>query len=302
MPWARPGGPSDDLAWAGARLAAANREVTGRPEQIRSWNLSSLWRLRTNRGDVWLKHVPAFFAHEGAVIRALGDAPVPTLIATEAGRSLMAAIPGEDQYDAGVEILGAGVDLLVTLQAEWATRVDELETLGLPDWRPASLAPAIEDVVRRTAVELSTSELRSLERLIDGLPDRFVELAACGLPETLVHGDFSPGNLRGDERRLVLLDWGDSGIGNPLFDQAAMLDRAPPGAGDDLEERWADRWRRMVPRSDPRRAAVLIGPVAACRQAVIYRGFLDRIEASEHPYHRSDPALWLQRAAARMGD
>jgi hypothetical protein len=31
---------------------------------------------------------------------------------------------------------------------------------------------------------------------------------------------------------------------------------------------------------------------------VIYQGFLDRIEPSEHPYHRGDPALWLSRAAA----
>jgi hypothetical protein len=35
----------------------------------------------------------------------------------------------------------------------------------------------------------------------------------------------------------------------------------------------------------------------AVRQAVIYRGFLDRIEPDERIYHAADPATWLRRAA-----
>jgi hypothetical protein len=54
-----------------------------------------------------------------------------------------------------------------------------------------------------------------------------------------------------------------------------------------------------LPGSDPDRAAELLAPVAAARQAVIYQKFLDGIEPSEHPYHRDDPANWL-RAAAEM--
>jgi hypothetical protein len=30
---------------------------------------------------------------------------------------------------------------------------------------------------------------------------------------------------------------------------------------------------------------------------VVFQGFLDRIEPSEHPYHRDDPAERLRRAA-----
>lgn len=42
---------------------------------------------------------------------------------------------------------------------------------------------------------------------------------------------------------------------------------------------------------------MLLEPVAALRQAVIYRGFLDGIEPSERVYHADDPPLWLRRAA-----
>ena len=45
-----------------------------------------------------------------------------------------------------------------------------------------------------------------------------------------------------------------------------------------------------------RRAAELIAPVAALRQALIYRTFLDHIEESERIYHRTDPADWLREA------
>jgi hypothetical protein len=54
-----------------------------------------------------------------------------------------------------------------------------------------------------------------------------------------------------------------------------------------------------VPGSDPARAAALLAPLAAARQAVVYQHFLDHIEPSEHPYHRDDPPLWLRHAAAR---
>jgi aminoglycoside phosphotransferase (APT) family kinase protein len=122
-------------------------------------------------------------------------------------------------------------------------------------------------------------------------------LAACGLPDTLVHGDFHPGNFRGDDRALTLLDWGDSGVGHPLLDQPAFLDSVSGDAVAAAREHWLRQWRGAVPGCNPARAALLLAPIAAARRAAIYRGFLDRIEPAEHPYHRHDPAEWLRRTA-----
>ncbi len=61
---------------------------------------------------------------------------------------------------------------------------------------------------------------------------------------------------------------------------------------------WLAHWREAVPGSDPARALTLLAPIAAARQAVIYRGFLDNIEPAEHPYHAADPVDWLSRTAA----
>ena len=52
-----------------------------------------------------------------------------------------------------------------------------------------------------------------------------------------------------------------------------------------------------LPGSDPDRASLLLRPVAAARQAVVYQTFLDNIEPSEQRYHAADPADWLVRVA-----
>jgi hypothetical protein len=298
MPWARPGGPDADLAWADELLAVHGIARTAPAEQIRTWNLSSLWRLPIEDGAVWFKQVPPFFGHEATIIDRLAGRAVPALIGSDGPRLLMHEIPGEDMYDAGLPILSRALSILVGIQRDWIARVDELLAMGLPDWRPPELMALIEGAVGRTSSELSADDRSTLGGFVSGLPRRFGRLAECGIPDSLVHGDFGPGNLRGDDRSLVLLDWGDCGVGHPLLDQPAMFDRAPQDAVGPLRDQWAAEWEAAIPGSDPRQAARLLAPVAAARQAVIYRKFLDNIEPSERPYHDADPANWLGRTAA----
>jgi hypothetical protein len=297
MPWARPGGPAADLGWADGVLEDRGTPRAGPAEQMRTWNLSSLWRLPVERGHVWLKHVPSIFAHEAALLARLAGPSLPVLIGADGARSLLGDIPGEDMYDAGLPVLRRGLSILVGLQRQWVARIDELLAMGLPDWRAPALTSLVEDVVRRTSSELAGDDMATLDHFVAGLPSRFERIAECGIHDTLVHGDFGPGNLRGTVDSLVLLDWGDSGVGHPLLDQPAMVDRAPREAVEPLLGQWAADWEAAAPGSEPREAARLLAPVAAARQAVIYRKFLDHVEPSEHPYHRDDPGTWLRRTA-----
>jgi hypothetical protein len=297
MPWARPGGPAADVAWAESVLADSGMRRIGPAQQVRTWNLSSLWRLPVEGQTAWLKCVPPFFAHEGPVLARLQGRPVPTLIARDGLRLLLAEIPGEDLYGAPVTQLLEMARLLVHLQRQWLGRTDELIGLGLPDWRASALVPAIARLVERIGPKLATDDRAALDGFVTGLADRFAQVTACGLPDTLVHGDFHPGNFRGDGTSLVLLDWGDSGVGNPLLDEPAFLDRVPTDAVETVRRTWHAEWTSAVPGSDPDRASRLLRPVAAARQALIYQVFLDGIEPSEHPYHAADPSDWLHRAA-----
>lgn len=307
LPYARPGGPAVDLAWAAARLADHGRRMNAPPVQIRTWNLSSLWRLPCEGGAAWLKVVPPFFSHEGALIAHLAGGPVPTLLAHDGARSLMSEIAGEDFYEARADQYALMVDLLVDLQARQAARIDALVAMGLPDRRSRKLPSMLGAVVERVAPQLDPADRATVASFLDGLQSRLANLATCGLPDTLVHDDFHPGNVRGQDSDLTVLDWGDSVIGHPILDQAAFLAHVPEDLAASLNDRWSDRWRRWRPGCDPARAARLIRPIAVALKAVTYQDFLDRIEPSEHPYHRADPADRLAKAAAlirleRVGD
>ena len=239
------------------------------------------------------------------MLRRLDPDLVPPLVATEGPRVLLVEVPGEDHWGGELPVLLRVLELLVRLQVEWVPRTAELLEVGAPDWRGPQLVPAVEDLVDRAGGPLDDDVRRRLDILVEGLPGRLADVAGCGVPDTLVHGDFHPGNTRGspaDGGRSVLLDWGDCGLGNPLLDQAAFLASIAEQQREPVRERWVDLWRAAVPGSDPARAAGLLTPVAALRQALIYQIFLDGIEPDERVYHAADPAHWLARAVAGAAD
>lgn len=287
-PYAEPGGPEASLAWVSGALDRIGLSGTTARQQ-RTWNLSAIWRFDDPTGTpvAWLKQVPPFFAHEPAVLRMV-DAAAPGLVpyllaAGEHGRMLLAHVPGEDRYDAGPALCAEVVAAFDPVQKHFAGRVDQLRAAGVPDLSLASVpvvaAPYLDSIP-------------GLAELVDDLPRRLAEVAACGLPDTLVHGDLHPGNVRtGADGALTIVDWADSGIGNPAFD--ALRLSGDPGvlAG------WAARW----PDCDALRAVELLRPVAPLRAAVVYAGFLANIEPAEWPYHADDVPAALRAAAALAG-
>jgi aminoglycoside phosphotransferase (APT) family kinase protein len=222
-------------------------------------------------------------------------------MAHDGPRVLLKEVNGEDQYGAALPLLVRMVDLLVALQVDWIGRTAELHRLGAADWRAAALCALAARTVERCSADVDVSAARRLEALVAALPQRFADIDACGVPESLVHGDFHPGNVIRDGDRLVLIDWGDSGVGHPLLDHAAFVERLPPADLAAVVDRWSARWREAVPGCDPDRARDLLAPVAALQRAAMYQMFLDNIEPSERVYHAADPAPWLLRAVAVSG-
>jgi Phosphotransferase enzyme family len=274
--YAEVNGPHETLAWARTHLGPISVA-----KQHRTWNLSMIWRL----DGVWLKQVPPFFAHEAAVIRwaAAHNARVPELIAADNGRMLMRDIPGEDLYEAGLEVRAAiGVDNH-HIQLASLSALDELAAMGVPDGRRDQLVASLQ----------AAFPAHPLVRRVPELLDRALD---CGVPETLVHGDLHPGNARGDAYHRTLLDWGDSFLGHPAFDIIRLTGGLADADAKLLLDQWAQRWRAAIPGSDPLRTVELLRPVAALRAAGVYANFLADIEPAEHPYHTGDVPFWLQRA------
>ena len=63
-------------------------------------------------------------------------------------------------------------------------------------------------------------------------------------------------------------------------------------------EWFVSAWERIVPGSDPARAARLLEPWSGLLAAVMYAGFCANIEPDERIYHESDALRMLRQAAA----
>ena len=283
-PYAEVGGPAASLAWARGVLGPVTAH------QQRTWNLSAIWRLdRDGRTVAWLKQVPSFFGHEPAALHLVASvAPglVPPLIAAgPQGRMLLAHVDGADRYGGDADLCDRIAEAFHPVQLTLANRSD---LSGIPDGRIDA------ERVRRVAAPFF-GIIDGLTELIDEVPARLKAIDECGLPDTLVHGDLHPGNVRTDDNgRLTIMDWGDCAIGHPAVDILRLTEGLD--APEPVIERWAYRWKQAQPGSEPMRAAQLMRPIAALRSAVVYAGFLDAIEPAEWPYHRDDVPACLSAA------
>ncbi|MEU3116958.1 aminoglycoside phosphotransferase family protein [Micromonospora chalcea] len=295
QPWARAGGPARSVGWAAGELRRLGRRVTAVAQQ-RTWNLSAIWRLDTDAGPAWLKQLPPFARHEPTVLAFPGDTNSlvngPMVLAADGeGRMLLADVPGQDRYGAGE---GERASIAVehhAVQLRACGVVGELVAAGVPDLRGVGLADWIRE-------RLAGHDVSAAAGLLDGLDHRLQQVRDCGLPDTLVHGDLHPGNVRGDGRRRTVIDWADSFVGHPAFDILRLTEDVDADAAARLIGAWARRWRTDVPGSDPHRAVDLLRRVAPLRLAAVYAMFLAAIEPSEHPYHVHDVPAALARAAA----
>jgi Ser/Thr protein kinase RdoA (MazF antagonist) len=103
----------------------------------------------------------------------------------------MADVPGTDCWEPDVATVEDVLRRYIAVQVALTGR----DLPGLPDRRVSTLAARADRLLTPGLTgELDAAERRALSRLVAGLPDR----AAAGLPETLVHGDFHPGNWRSD--------------------------------------------------------------------------------------------------------
>lgn len=294
-PWAEPGGPAADLEWVARQVT-----VTGRPRQHKTWNLSAIWSIPTTDGLVWLKSVPPFFGHEATVLEHLGHqfgSAVPRLLAAEGHRLLLADLPGRDGHGVSGTELTALLDVLVDHQVAMSATPGVVESLvagGVPDLTTAVLAEVVPETIDRLVSEGDRRRPR-FETLLDELDDRLATADALGPPPTLVHGDAHGGNCRVGAERPLWFDWGDSSIGSPLLDLACDWDKSP-----EVMAHWLARWEDQAP--DAGQAWDALRPVAAVLAARVYQRFLDRIEPSEHIYHRDDVPEALDRAAELLGD
>lgn len=235
-PWERPGWLRQATSWIGEQLERLGETAAGPVRAVKgAWYVSCVLRVPTARGAVYFKAHRALPPSEPALVAALAARwpdRVPRLVAVDAPRRWMLARDFgrdvlESDYDRPPAPLGrweAAVRSFAQLQVEAAAHVDEWLALGCDDWRGTRLARRLEALLdddravgRGESWGLSAAEGDRLRHLLPRVGELCAALASAGVPDSLVHPDFSGRNMVRTERGFVFYDWGEAAVGHPFF-------------------------------------------------------------------------------------
>jgi hypothetical protein len=289
--WAEPGWYERATAWIERSLADAGRAAPDEVVQYRHWGISAIMYAEARDGRSWFKASFPPFAHEPAVTRLVGAAApglTPDVIATDrdAGWMLLDDI-GPTTVDA-VADASAAIDRLVAAQADMVDRVDDFLAVGCTDRRlerlSSSLVSALDGpTVAAAGVELTAQRRRALGAAVDRAAEAVLD---AGLPTTVAHGDFHPGNVAVvPDRGIVIFDWSDACITTPVIDLAVWAwwcdEREAPQRQlwDQFGAAWERHWEVDASCLDRRSVDV----VAAAFHTISYVGIVEHLEPCRWP-------------------
>ena len=134
---------------------------------------------------------------------------------------------------------------------------------------------------------MTQEELEQLRGLVPILKAQVAELAAFGLPDSLIHGDLNPHNIAlAETGGFIYYDWTDLSISHPFFDLDAMLEWGSPFEKEipDWQKRvrnaYLEAWTGFLPMPELVRAFELSARLAIMVQALNYHWIVTRIEKS----------------------
>jgi len=236
-PFARPGWLEETFSWARPYLKPHGLDFTGGFQQYNASPNFNLIRLETNGPNVWLKgandpnwpeyditvglatrcpkYFPRLFAHRSDWRAWLNEG---------LGNSLYGAL--ETKHFEGVVRTVAG------LQKDLAGETQFLLGIGCKDWRMNriveqirpfmdSMAELMDKQETEPPARLSRQDLRDLAEILEGA---CLRLATLGIPDTFVHGDFTPGSNVVACDRCLLIDLAESYLGHPFLCFQYLLD------------------------------------------------------------------------------
>jgi hypothetical protein len=288
VPWYNPGYAASAETWAAEQLARHGHSLTGPFEQVRSWERSTLWRVPTSQGMVYLKAVPPMFRHEVRLSAALAEwlpgksAPVLAhnaekglLLLAEAGSSSLADTQNPQTWQ---QAIGHFAELQIAL----AERSEALLALGVPNRSlqhlPGRIAALFADeaALQRSPAGLNDSEIVALRKREGEFQAAWARLAAGNLPMSLEHGDFFPTQVlldATDQPRFI--DWSDSGVAHPFLSMVFLRegDAPLPAVADGrrfVRDAYLRPWERFASREQLEQlfdSALLLAPL---HYALIY--------------------------------
>jgi hypothetical protein len=290
-PWARPGWLAEATRWMQERVVALGIRATGPAEVVEQWPLSSVLKLETDDGRVYLKGVFSIFRQEPELTAALAKRHptlVPEVLAVDGHRGLllMRELRGTPVGELDLERWNEALGVAATIQRDWACREEEPFALGAHDRTLAALESEIGAVF--DAAGLPRTHVPELE-------SRCTELARGPMPQTLVHGDLHPGNVMVDGVESPrIFDWSDACVSHPLFDLVTFLPWCKDAAAREaMLDTYLDTWSEYGSREELRATYYLAEPIAYVHHAISYRRITAALEPDDRWWFAEEPTRGL---------
>jgi len=312
--WSRPGWHDRAGAWIDRTLVDAGWGPATSVVQVRHWGISAVMRVAAGDRTAWFKAVFPGFHQEPAVTahlhRTAPGVVAPVLGTDEAEGWLLLEDVGSRfaSADLSPETSASAIGRLVAVQRAHIGRTEALLSAGCAHRPLRDVAPALDAVLRnpdlRTWIAVEPDRASALVQWVHDAARAVDEL---GTPDTLVHGDFHPGNVALTDEGPVLIDWSDAAVTHPLVDVLTWAEwsRDDPELTESVWAAFLAAWDGAVDVERFRPLRTRFMGVAAAYHTVSYAGIVTGVEPS-HAYEHADGLTGffglLEEAARLTGD
>ena len=304
-PWACPGWLDEAAAWIEVELRALGTPPIMPVEQVKSWGISCVLRVRTTHGLRYFKATAALplFAHEPSVMTGLAQMfpdYIPAPLHTDEPRRwmLMQDFGPLLARDGSMLARAAMVRVFCIIQRHSAGRVDDLLRMGCVDRRLERLASQLEGLLTDTAAlaGLSAHECERLPSLVPHLQRLCTRLAQGPVPQTLVHGDLYLKNVAYNAGQYQFFDWSDACVTHPFFDMMTIYTETDPHVYLPLRDTYLTLWTDSAPMAQLLEAWELAAPLSYLHQAIGYQHIVAGLEPSARVEFRNAVPYYVRQA------
>jgi len=314
-PFARPGWIKELFEWAQGQIGPLGLRVTGGFRQLNGSPSFSLIRIETTDAAVWFKATGEPNRHElpvSVTLARLFPRFVPTLLGVHSAWNgwLSQEAPGATLDNSGeISAWARTARTLAELQIASVGKNGELLDSGCKDLRIERLIGEIDPFVASMSESmaaqkteppaiLTNSELRILG---EELKEACSALERLGLPETLGHIDFNPGNILVSPEACVFLDWAEACVANPFLTFAYLREHSKrrhlegAGAVEAIMAAYLEPWKAFFSLRELERGMIFASLAAVFAYAASGNAGRSR-EAPRNPA----PAPYLRSLTRRM--
>ena len=313
-PWTRPGWFAQAEAWIIAQLDRLHCIRLAPIEQLSSWSLSCILRVRTLAGMVYMKALPPVIKHEPRFMQTLAQQfpehiPTPLAIDPEQGWMLLPDVGEHLRSSLDRQVWASALATFAQLQQASAARIDTFIAAGFPTRRldaiAAHFAIFLQDPANLSA--LHDDEIEALRRLAPRVPQMCDELERYGLPDTVVHSDLHPGNIARQQESYLFFDWTDAAITHPFLDPVVMVTEARTRLRDAeaatyVRDRYLSQWTNYAPMPQLQHAWTLAERLGALYQILITCQLIAQLGPSARRDLSWGIPFWLRQALLLWSD